>query len=503
MLIRERFSIKNLHEGSSKRAEKWFKNHDPRHNLIWVIPAEGNAMITFSLLDYLIIIFYVILVIGIGFITLPRSTNMESFLLMGRKLTLPLFIGSLVSTWYGGIIGVGEISYSSGLYNWLTQGFFWYLSYIVFALFLAKRLQTSHQYTLPDQLEIFYGKTARKIGLILNFFNVVPIAYIISLGILIQLSFGIPLKMAIVLGGFISVIYTFFGGFSADVYTDFLQFIFMCVGVALMIPFAFFKLGGWSYLVTHVPASHFSLTGGLPLTEILIWGFIAMTTLVDPNFYQRCYAASTPEVAKKGILLSVLFWMLFDICTTFAGIYARAALPGIDPKHSFPLLAELILPSGIKGIYFTAMLATIMSTIDSYCFVAATTLSRDLYQKTFFPQASEKNVIWVTRIGIILVATLAVVLGFGLYDSIKKVWKLFGSMMGSTLLIPLMFGFWYRGPKKKEAGVASMIGGFLGGALFYIGDKFFKIPLCQSIEPLYPGLTVSLLTFMIFNRRKS
>jgi len=65
-----------------------------------------------------------------------------------------------------------------------------------------------------------------------------------------------------------------------------------------------------------------------------------------------------------------------------------------------------------------------------------------------------------------------------------------------------MIGFWYKGPKRKQAGVASMCGGLLTAAFFYVGDKFFGIPWCQSIEPLYPGMTASLLAFLLFNRRK-
>jgi solute:Na+ symporter, SSS family len=383
-------------------------------------------MIQFSILDYAIFAFYFLSVIFISAILSRKIKGMESYLLAGRRLTLPLFVGSLVSTWYGGIIGVGEISYSAGIYNLITQGFFWYISYIIFALFLAQRLRRSNQYTLPDQLEIFYGKSARKVGLFLNFFNVVPIVYVISLGVMLEVLFNIPLTTGIIIGGLFCMAYTMLGGFSADIYTDFMQFIFMCIGVAVLIPFCFIKLGGWSYLVMNTPESHWSLTGGYPITELLVWGFIAMTTLVDPNFYQRCYAAKEPKIAKNGILIAVVFWLLFDICTTFAGIYARAALPGIDPKHAYPLLANLVLPPVFKGIFFTGMLATIMSTVDSYFFVAATTLSRDLYQRVLNPQASEKQVVRMTRLGILFTGTLSIVMALGLYESIKNVWKLFG-----------------------------------------------------------------------------
>ena len=457
-------------------------------------------MLTLSKLDIFVIVSYIFAVIGIGIFTRRSSSkNEESFLLAGRRLTLPLFIGTLVSTYYGGIIGISEISYTSGLYTWLTQGIFWYISYIIFALFLAVRLRTSNQYTLPDQLDRFYGKTARKIGLVLNFLNVLPLAYVISLGVMFQILFGIPLTWGIVLGGVLSMSYTLLGGFSADVYTDLLQFVLMCVGVALLILFSYANLGGWEYLISHAPATHFTLKGGQPWTEIFIWGFIAMTTLVDPNFYQRCYAAKSPEVARKGILLSVLFWMMFDLCTTFAGIYARATFSDIDPKHAYIHLANLVFPTGLKGLYITGMLATIMSTVDSYFFVAATTLSRDLYQKILSPTASEKQVVWVTRLGIFVTGTVSILLGLYFNDSIKLIWKLFGSLMASSLLVPLLMGFWYPGPKTPNAGVASMCSGLLVAGFFYCGNKFFHIPWCALTPPLYPALIASFLAFVIVN----
>lgn len=457
-------------------------------------------MISLSYLDISVITLYFLIVLGIGFLTAKKATTgIESFLLAGRRLTLPLFVGTLVSTWYGGIIGVGEISYSSGLYNWLTQGLFWYLSYIIFALFLAVRLRNSNQYTLPDQLEIFYGKGARKIGLFLNFMNCVPVAYVISLGVMIEVLFGLPLSWGIVIGGIFSMSYTFLGGFIADVYTDFLQFVCMFVGMALIVIFSFFQWGGADYLTRHLPPTHLSLTGGLPITEILVWGFIAMTTLVDPNWYQRCYAAKTPRVAKYGILLSVLFWMVFDFFTTSAGLYARAAFPNIEGKHAYFYLAQTVLPPVLKGVFLAGMLATIMSTLDSYFLVAATTISRDLYQKILRPHASEKGIVWMTRAGILITGCFSIILALGFHGSIKYVWKLFGSVTASALLIPLMIGFWYRGQKRKEAGVASMISGLAAASFFYIGDKFFHLSWCGAVEPLYPGMAASFLIFLLFN----
>ncbi len=71
-------------------------------------------------------------------------------LLMGRKLTLPVFVATLVATWYGGIFGVTALTFEKGIYNLLTQGIFWYATYIIFAFFLVKKIRSHNIMTIPD-----------------------------------------------------------------------------------------------------------------------------------------------------------------------------------------------------------------------------------------------------------------------------------------------------------------------------------------------------------------
>ena len=77
-------------------------------------------------------------------------------LLMGRRLTLPLFVATLVATWYGGIFGVTALTFEKGIYNFLTQGVFWYLSYLFFAFFLVKKITLKNGYKATLQLERKY-----------------------------------------------------------------------------------------------------------------------------------------------------------------------------------------------------------------------------------------------------------------------------------------------------------------------------------------------------------
>src|SRR5690606_32573814 len=141
-------------------------------------------------------------------------------LLMGRRLTLPLFVATLVATWYGGIFGVTTLTYEKGIYNFITQGVFWYISYIIFALVLVKRIKKYSAFSLPDLAGQMIGEKAGKITAILNFLNLLPMAYVISLGLFLQALFGGNLFVNSGIGIFIVVSYSLWGGFRAVVFSD-------------------------------------------------------------------------------------------------------------------------------------------------------------------------------------------------------------------------------------------------------------------------------------------
>jgi solute:Na+ symporter, SSS family len=442
--------------------------------------------------DLLVIAAYVAAALLIGW-RRRRAGDAEDFLLAGRRLPLPLFVGSLVASWYGGLLGVGEIAYSDGLVNWVSQGGFWYLAYLLFALLLARRLNRSRQTTLPDQMEALHGRSARHLASLLNFVNVVPISYVLSLGLVIHGFTGWPLWLSILAGTSLGALYSMAGGFRAVIHIELMQFALMCVGVAMVIPFAVFRLGGSSYLRAHVPPSHLRPAGRYGAQELGVWALIALSTLVDPGWYQRCYAAATPGVARTGIFCAVGFWFLFDVCTTFSGIYARAALPGVDARLAYPMLADRVLPSGLKGLFVVGMLANIMSTLDAYSFVGATSLSHDLLRRVQ-PKSSDRRIVWFTRLGILVTSGLATALALAFPESIKSIWKTVGTLTTSAILLPMLLGL--TGWRPPGAGVLSMSGGIVG-TLGWAAVRRWGRASALRTEAMLPGLLLSLLGYCL------
>ena len=470
------------------------------------------------LVDYSIIVLYFAILFVIGYYVKRKIKGLEDYFLAGRRLTLPIFVATLVSTWYGGILGVGEMSFSYGFVNWIINGFFWYFVYLFFALFLANKIKRSNLYTIPDQLERFYDNKSRFLGAIFNFIMVSPAPYILSLGIIFNFLFGLELWITLVLVAIVMIFYTIRGGFVGVVYTDVIQFVLMMVGFALIIPIAINTYGGFDFLqsslsnpqlvFTYIDTTkHLTLTGTQTTQWILIWGFIAFWTLADPGFYQRCYAAKDDKIPKKGILISIGFWLLFDILTTFTGIYAIAAyqaglLDVQSPLTSFLSISVALLPPVILGIFLTGLIATIMSTADSFTFLGAMNISHDLYKKIFRKKATDKQVIAVTKIGIIISVAFAVFLSL-LFKSVVDMWYYIGSIGISAMIVPIIFGFFYKGKKSPMASILSMIFGS-STALIWVIHGFLNSSggwpvYIEGIEPLYPGLLASLLVFVIVN----
>jgi SSS family solute:Na+ symporter len=457
-------------------------------------------MITLSFADKLIIAGYFISVLIIGLLSSRKSASASDFLLAGRSLTLPVFVMTLVSTWYGGILGVGEFSYRYGISNWVVQGVPYYIFAAVFAFLLAKKIRATNLLTIPDKLHQSYDKNTALLGAFLTFILMTPAPYILMLAVLLQLVTGWSLVLCVFIGTIATTVYLFFGGFRSDVNTDIFEFVFMFVGFAVILPFAYEKFGGWEFIQSHVPPLHLTWNGGNTVQFILVWFFIALWTLVDPAFHQRCYAAKSGEVAQRGILISIIFWFVFDAMTATAGLYARAALPDLaQPVMAYPMLAEATLPSVAKGLFYVGMLATIMSTLNTLAFVSATTIGRDIVWRKR-DEVDDSRVNGYTRWGLVITASLSIALAL-VIPSVIKLWYAIGTVVIPGLLVPLVSSYFERWKVSSSVAFASMLLGWLTSLVWLLVGWTQELGNADlypfGIEPMYPGLVVSTLIWGI------
>ncbi len=467
-------------------------------------------MVHLSTIDVLLIGLYFAAVLAVGFFAGRRTRGGDAleYLLAGRSLTVPLFVMTLVSTWYGGILGVGEFSYRYGISNWVIQGVPYYVFALVFAVVLAKRIRATNLTTIPDMLEHAYDRRTAVLGAGLTFLLMTPAPYVLMLGVLLQMLTGWQPAVCVIAGTVVTTVYLLTGGFRSDVYTDVLEFVLMFLGFGIIIPFAASQYGGWAFLTAHVPAQHLTWSGGNSLQFVLVWFFIALWTLVDPAFHQRCYAAKSGAVAQRGILWSIVFWIVFDAMTATAGLYARAILPDLEqPLMAYPKLAEVILPSAAKGLFFVGLLATIMSTLNTLAFVSATTLGRDIVWRMLrgrnggTGEAGEggrgEEGMWV-RIGLVVSGVLAVILAL-MIPSVIKLWYTIGTVIVPGLLVPLVTAYFRSVRVAARWAFASMCSGWLTSLAWLVAGWSQELGVSVfyplGIEPMYPGLVASVLVW--------
>ena len=448
-------------------------------------------------LDLSILILYVGLLIFFGFFrTKQTGKNPEDFLLAGRKLSLPGFVITLVATWYGGILGIGENTYSYGIQTWFIFGLPYYIFAILFAFLIAGRINETKFISIPDQFHGRFGKTAGVVSALYILFLASPAPYILSIGILLQFTTGLSFGLSLLMSTGLSLSYIWIGGFKAVVRTDGLQFGFMFVGFLLLLIFSMKSSGPLSELV--LPVSHLNITGGASIQYIVVWFFIALWTFVDPGFYQRCAAAKSPQTAKKGILISIGFWFIFDMLTLSTGLYAKALLTAGDPLFAYPRLGAVVLPPLAYGIFITGLLATIMSTIDSLGLISAITFGRDILWRIQSPTSTDKlkwnneSTIFVRK-GLIITAFIALILAFSI-PSVVKLWYGLGSILVPGLVLPFLLSF--KNNRPKENILLMMVSPVLVSIFWTLLGKLLNgYPF--GLEPFYPGILTSVLVYVI------
>jgi SSS family solute:Na+ symporter len=413
------------------------------------------AAITLDPLDGVVVALFVAAILALGFSARLRDSSILQFLVAGRRLTLPFFVATLVSTWYGGILGVGESVTYFGLGTWLLLGVPYYVFALVYALWLAPRVRGAEQISLPERLAMRWGKAAGLISASLVFLLAVPAAHVLMLGVLVRELTNWPMTISVVAGAVVGTLFLYKGGLLADVRVGMLAFLMMYVGFAIIVVWC---------LLHHPPAATFAtiqnkslltFTGGSGWPVILSFFILGAWTLVDPGFHQRVASAASPDVGRTGVLVSIGFWFLFDVLTTTTGLYALALLKPIpaDPLALFPELGNQILPSGLKAVFFCGMLGTITSAMVGYTLVSGATVGREVVGR-LITLDEEQTKLW-TRVGFGIACLVAVLLALEI-KSVVDLWYAWGGCVVGALLIPVIAAYRRRATIRPSVVVASM-----------------------------------------------
>ena len=429
--------------------------------------------LTLSTLDLLIVAGYFLLVFAIGIRMAQRTHSSEDLFLAGRRLGwfpigLSLFASNISSTT---MIGLAGAAYTWGIavanYEWMAAPIL-----VVFALFLVPLYLNARIGTVPEFLEYRYDRHVRRYFSLLTIVAniVVDTAGTLFAGAIVLSVFipGLDLFSAALLLAAIAGVYTAAGGLAAVVYTDVLQAIILLAGSTVVTVLAFAQLDySWASLVAQTPPAHLSLM--LPLAdENLPWlGTLVGVPILGFYFWctnqfivQRVLGARSIADARRGALfagflkLPVLFLMVLP------GVMASIFLPGLEQGDQvFPALIGTLLPAGLAGLVLAALIAALMSSIDSTLNSAATLVTLD-FVKPLWPKLTSRQTLWIGRTAILVFMVLSALVApaIGGFEGLFHYLQTALAFLVPPVVVIFLFGlFWPRAGAR--AALATLLGG--------------------------------------------
>ncbi|MBB1318296.1 sodium/proline symporter PutP [Shewanella sp. SR43-4] len=451
---------------------------------------------------------YLALMMGIGYWAYRKTDTVDDYILGGRKMgpaVTALSVGaSDMSGWL--LLGLPGAVYLSGLGEaWIGFG-------LVFGawlnwLFVAKRLRiytqvANNSLTLPDFFENRFNDSHGLLKLvsaltILIFFTFYASSGMVGGAILFEKVFGLDYTVALLIGSFIIVSYTFVGGFFAVSWTDFFQGCLMLIAL-IIVPVSIFSQPDTQAGFEQIDPAMLSFinenTTVIGLVSLLAWG---LGYFGQPHILSRFMAIGSPKdlVLSRRIAMTWMIVSLFGaLATGIAGSLYFAAEPLENSETVFIHLAHAAFNPWVGGLLIAAILSAIMSTIDSQLLVCSSVITEDFYLKWLRPQASSKELMLVGRIGVIAIALVAGVVALNPESSVlglvSYAWAGFGAAFGPVVLLSL---FW-QGYSRNGA-----IATILVGAITVVVWKQMTGGIFELYE-IVPGFIFAMLVGVIVSK---
>ena len=458
------------------------------------------------------LILYYVIVLGIGYWAMRRGVgkNLEGYLLGGRKVGPMATALTLQSTSMSGymFLGAGGLGFSQGYWAlWYAAGDIGggVLNLSVIGRRMRKLSQMFGALTSIEYLEKRYPSPAIRLfagTLTVFLLGFYVLAQFIAGGKGMALVTGIPYPIALAIAVGIILIYTFMGGYLAVAYTDFFQSLVMLVGVLWIAGASLVELGGLTAAnnaINNIDPTLLSIWGkGLGFQGQ--WGIVAGAVLIFsvglmgwPHVVTRHMAMSHPTTARSAGMWATL-WNLFFVPTPYlVGILAILILPGLDdPEMAIFEVAGKLLPAAATGLVMAAIMAAIMSTADSLLLQTGSIASRDLYERFINPEATERQMVVVSRALVIVLAAIGY--GVALYEppSVFSIVIFATSVLGSAFLPSYVCAVWWKKANTPGA-LASMV---VGATVAFVWELAGYVQTTE-VAPMVAGV-VSSTTVMIF-----
>jgi sodium/proline symporter len=446
-----------------------------------------------------VIIFYMVLMMFIGWIAARTTKNEDDYWVGGRRFGIGVLSGTFGATFISAVTMLGSPSwgYRIGWSFWNIAHGTWVgpLIMVVTAHYFVRFVS----YTVPDILEARYGATARPLAAVVTLFGSFGYTGLqtMAMGTVLSGIMDWDLTWSIILSAGVVIAYTVWGGMLAVAWTDCVQFVWLLFGMFVTAIVGAQAVGGLSAMNAKIAAigqGYISPTGPYGSFWILLGMAVAFGfgNPSQPSYLVRAFSAKNIASIRIALGVGTMANVLCIGAGVVIGMAARILLgEGIKPYDNvFPAMVVKLFHPILGGFIIAAIIAAIMSTADSFLLVSGVTISHDFYQRYVNPDASQQQLIRVSQWTTLIVGAAGLILALTYAQGVMSLGAYVFGTVAAGFFVPLYIGlFWRRA--NSVGGCSAIVIGFLGTFFF----TYFKwIP---KLHPIIIGVILSAIAYVI------
>jgi SSS family solute:Na+ symporter/sodium/proline symporter len=447
----------------------------------------------------------VLTLLTVSLARLGKVKTKADYLVAGRSLPAFVLIFTLLSSWIGSgsLLGGAENAYKHGFAALWQAGGGW--AGLLLIYFIAPRARKFAQFTIPDLLETRYNQTARLLGVIaiLLTYTAITSYQFIGGGDILHLIF--PQVITPILGryivAFFVIVFTAIAGMSSVAYMDLFIGLLATVTMSLSLPMLIHRAGGWSAVHAALPATHFQVFGDLSFIQCLeLFLPTCLLLLGNQSMYQKFFSAKSEKDARRAVVGWIIGTVILETIIVAIAVTGSALFPTGEVSKA---PREILAYSGLHGfgdaspalrllgaLLMGAIFAKIISTANNWLFSPATNLVNDIYVRYLYPKASNKKILIVSRLMVVLLGIWSLFQSLGTESVLKK--ALYAYTIYSAALTPVILAafFWRR------ATAAAAVASIAVGTLVTVSWDWVAPHLPAAIgnrDAIFPALFVSLV----------
>ena len=459
-------------------------------------------------MSHLYVVVLLVIVVALLAVSLYRTSLLKTkadYLVAGRSLPALVLVLTLLTSWIGAgsLFAGAENAYRNGFAALWQPAGGWLGLLLIY--FIAPRARKFAQFTLPDLLEARYNQTARVLGTIAILFAFVGITSYQFKGGGNVLHLIFPDTVTPTLGTYIIAVFvivtTALAGMSSVAYMDVAIGSLVTVICIIATPMLFLKAGGWAGLHAALPATHFQVLGNLSFVRAM--EFLVPTMLLmlgNQVMYQKFFSARSEKDARISvigwILGTVLLETLIVAIAVFGSALYRTGEVASQPYEIIPYTARHGLPALMGALLLGAVFAKVISTASNYLFSPATNLINDVFVRYIAPDASNKRVLIISRLAVVLLGCWALYQAIYAQSILQKM--LWAYTIYSAALTPVVLAAFYSKRVTAWGAVAAIAAGTVVTLAWDApGVKTLFPPILAQRDAIFPALFAAVAAMIV------